>query len=65
MFTNEDFAKLTHTPGVGFSSLKNFMSDRRLTSPIGIVATHECGYSFGEFDVYPSELSEVFYNNGF
>ncbi len=62
-FNDESFSKLMDTPGVNFSSLKHFMRDKRLTEPISIM-----GFNDDLLKVdgkYVTELSHVFFNNGY
>jgi hypothetical protein len=65
-YTNKDMLDLMGRPGVCFQPTYNhFKEDKRLTEPFSIVMTNDAMESFCDFLVYPAELADVFYYNGY
>lgn len=57
--------RIWNKPNVTMQEIRQFMSDKRLTSPLSICGTGDAMEQFGDYDTYPDELCMVFMMNNY
>lgn len=57
--------RIWNKPNVTMQEIRQFMADKRLSSPMAICTSNDSIEKFGEYEVYPEELCIVFMMNNF
>lgn len=57
--------RIWNKPNVTMQEIRQFITDKRLSSPMAICTSGDSLQQFGEYETYPEELCVVFMMNNF